>query len=490
MRISLPALNLQAKLVALMVTLLTLTLGAEILVSLRTQDTIVRTTEKKVQDLASVIQISVQELASVGSTDRDQLQNFVGKLHTNGLQVSIASNRELILNSSDPRLIGGALNPEVVRTLMQLHGKHPNEPVAVPGVKLGLADRQSTVYFIPVEVEDHLLGYIQVIADFSDFDQPLRADRWRLVTIGLAIFALGLVFAYVLAERYVDPIHAVADAAQNIEARGFAPVPEARRRDEIGLLTRSFNAMLAQLRHAREREQELNRLERFTALGQLAGALAHEIKNPLNFISLSLDRLRARYAPSAPSGREDFLHQVAIMKEEIKRLSEMVQTFLHYGQPIEIHPAPTDMRQLVDGVLALSEPKLKSQGIEVIERGDGEHLRLNVDAEKLRTCFVNVVLNAAQAMPDGGRLTVDFARQNGHLVLTFADNGGGIEDEIAGRVFEPFFTTKREGIGLGLFFSKAIVEKHGGTVAIGPNQPPPGAKVTFTFPLPGIQQEA
>jgi signal transduction histidine kinase len=166
----------------------------------------------------------------------------------------------------------------------------------------------------------------------------------------------------------------------------------------------------------------------------------------------------------------------------------MVQTFLHYGRPIEIHPSLTDMRQLVGGVLALSEPKLKSQGIEVIERGENGHLTLNVDAEKLRTCFVNVVLNAAQAMPDGGRLTVDFARQNGHLVLSFADSGGGINDDIAGRVFEPFFTTKREGIGLGLFFSKAIVEKHGGTVAIGPNQPPPGAKVTFTFPLSGIQQ--
>ncbi|HLW70252.1 MAG TPA: HAMP domain-containing sensor histidine kinase [Candidatus Binataceae bacterium] len=482
-----PALNLKAKLIALMVTLLALTLGAEILVSLRTQDTIVRTTEKKVQDLASVIQISVQELSSVGATDRDRLQSFVGKLHTNGLEVSIASNQELIINSSNPRLIGAALNPDVVRSLMHLRNKNPHEPVAVPGVRLGLANGQSTVYFIPVEVEDHLLGYIQVVADFSDFDQPLRDYRWRLVTIGFAIFALGLVFVYVLADRYVDPIHAVADAAQNIEARGFAPVPEARRRDEIGLLTRSFNGMLAQLRHAREREQELNRLERFTALGQLAGALAHEIKNPMNFISLALDRLRARYAPPADSGREDFLHQIAIMKDEIRRLAEMVQTFLQYGQPIEIHPAPTDMRQLVDGVLALSESKLRSQAIELVERGDAGRVTLNVDAEKLRTCFVNVVVNAVQAMPDGGRLTVDFSRNNGNLVLTFADSGGGIEEEIAGRVFEPFFTTKREGIGLGLFFSKAIVEKHGGSVTIGANQPPPGARVTFSFPLGGIQ---
>jgi signal transduction histidine kinase len=387
-------------------------------------------------------------------------------------------------------LVGAALNPEMVRAMMELRSHNPNEPLAVPGVKLGLSDQQSTVYFIPVEVEDHVLGYVQVVANFSDFDQPLRDYRWRLVTFGFAIFALGLVLSYILAERYVDPIHAVADAARNINERGLEPVPEAPRRDEIGLLTRSFNGMLAQLRRAREREQELNRLERFTALGQLAGALAHEIKNPLNFISLALDRLRARYAPQPTAGREDFLHQIAIMKDEIKRLSDMVQTFLHYGQPIEIHPSPTDLRQLIDGVLALSESKLKSQGIEVIERGDEGHVTLNVDAEKLRTCFVNVVMNATQAMPEGGQLAVDFARNNGNLVVTFADTGAGIDQEIASRVFEPFFTTKREGIGLGLFFSKAIVEKHGGTIEIGPKHPPPGAQVTFTFPLGGINKTA
>jgi signal transduction histidine kinase len=489
MRLTLPSLNLMAKLIALMVMLLALRLGAEVVISIRAQDAIAKTTERKVRDLASVIQISVQELSSVAATDRDRLQSFVANLHTNGLEVSIASNKELIINSSNPKLIGAALNPEVVRAMMELRSRNPGEPVAVPGVKLGLADRESTVYFIPVEVEDHVLGYVQVVANFSDFDEPLRDYRWRLVTFGIAIFALGLVLSYVLAERYVEPIHAVADAAQNIDARGLEPVPEAPRRDEIGLLTRSFNGMLAQLRRAREREQELNRLERFTALGQLAGALAHEIKNPLNFISLALDRLRARYAPQA-IGREDFLHQIAIMKEEIKRLSEMVQTFLHYGQPIEIHPAPTDLRQLIDGVLALSESRLKSQGIEVVERGDDGHITLNVDAEKLRTCFVNVVVNATQAMPEGGQLMVDYARNNGNLVVTFADTGAGIDAEIASRVFEPFFTTKREGIGLGLFFSKAIVEKHGGTIEIGPKDPPPGAKVTFTFPLSGINKTA
>jgi len=489
MRLALPVLNLKAKLILLMVVLLALTLGAEVVVSLSAEEAIVRTTQRKVKDLASVIQISVQELTSVEATDRDRLQNYVARLQTQGLEVSIASDKDLIINSSNPRLIGEEVNPEVVRTLMSLRtGSSHNEPIAVPAAKLGMPGAQSTVYFIPVEVEDHLLGYVQVLANFGDFEQPLKDYQFRLVMLGLGIFALGLVFAYLIAQRYVRPIHTVAYAAQNIPSHGLEPVPESRRRDEIGLLTRSFNEMVAQLRRAREREAELNRLERFTALGQLAGALAHEIKNPLNFISLAADQIRMRYGPQLSRGREDFLHQLGMIKDEIKRLSEMVQTFLHYGQPIEIFRAPTDLRQLVNGVLALSESKLKGQGIEVIEEGAEVETILNVDAEKVRTCFVNVVANATQAMPEGGQLRVKFARNDGRFIVRFSDTGPGIDPEIAGHVFEPFYTTKREGIGLGLFFSKAIVEKHGGTITINPNEPPPGANVTFTFPAEGIHR--
>ena len=489
MRIEFPVLNLKAKLIALIVALLALTLGAEMLVSLKAEEVIVKTTQEKVKDLASVIQISVQELTSVAATDRDRLQNYVARLHTRGLEVSIASNQDLIINSSNPKLIGAALNPETVRSLLATRAGAPRDPVAVPASMLGLADKESTVYFIPVEVEDHLLGYVEVVANFSDFDQPLRDYRLRLLSLGIAIFAVGLGFAYIIAERYVAPIHAVANAAQNIAARGLEPVPEARRRDEIGLLTRSFNDMVSQLRRAREREQELNQLERFTALGQLAGALAHEIKNPLNFISLALDQLRTRYGPQLTRGRAEFMRQLVIMKDEVRRLSEMVQTFLHYGQPIEIHPAPTDLRSLVEGVLALSESKMKSQSIEVAEEGTEVPAVLNVDAEKVRTCFVNVVGNATQAMPDGGCLRIKFAQDNGHFVVRFSDTGKGIDPQVVDHVFEPFFTTKREGVGLGLFFSKAIVEKHGGTITIGPSDAPPGTTVTFIFPIGGVQKQ-
>jgi nitrogen fixation/metabolism regulation signal transduction histidine kinase len=253
MEFRLPALNLKAKLMALMVVLLGLTLGAELLVSLNTQNRIVEATQDNVKELASAIQISVQELTSVGTFDRDRLQNYVNSLHNNGLEVSIASSKDLIINSSNPALIGEAINRGAVHVVAAQNAARGSDPLSVPAFTVGPAGEQ-TVYLIPVEVEDHLLGYVQVVADFADFARPLEEHRIHLLTVALAIFAIGLVFSYVLADRYVEPIHAVAAAAQNIAARGLEPVPEAHRRDEIGLLTRSFNEMVDQLRRARERE--------------------------------------------------------------------------------------------------------------------------------------------------------------------------------------------------------------------------------------------
>lgn len=480
MELRFPALNLKAKLILLMVVLLGLTLGAEVVVSLGTQQEIVETTQEKVSDLARAIQISVQELTSVGPSDPQRLQDYVASLRTKGLEVSIASTQNLIINSSNPKLIGEALRTGAAGRLMVEQLKSGG--AKVEPLRLG-PDSERTVYLIPVQVEDHLLGYVRVVANFGDFARPLAQSRIHELTLAVVIFAIGLIIAYFLAERYVEPIHAVAAAAQNIMARGLEPVPEGKRRDEIGLLTRSFNEMVEQLRHAREREAELNRLERFTALGQLAGGLAHEIKNPLNFISLALDQMRAKYARALQDG-DTFTHQIGLMKDEIRRLSELVQSFLNYGKPIEIHPAPSDIRQLVDSVLQISESKMRVQGIQLVEDLNGVPTMLNVDAEKLRMCFVNVVANAIQAMPDGGELHIGFHQQDGRLIVTFRDTGVGIDPDVARRVFEPFFTTKREGIGLGLFLSRSIVERHGGTISIEPIQDGGhGTLVTFTFPL-------
>ena len=226
-----PALNLKAKLVLFMVVLLALTLGAVVVVSLGTQHAIVAATQENLNDLAGLMQISVQELTAVGKTDRERLENYVKSLRNKGIEVSIASSEDKIFYSSNPRLIGASLKPrskQFVITERLGHGansEHADE-FGVPSEETSAATS-----IIPVVVEDHIIGYIQVIAEFGDFTALVHNTQIRLVTLAFGIFALGIIFSYILAERYVRPIHAVAAAAQGIADRGLEqPIPASSRR--------------------------------------------------------------------------------------------------------------------------------------------------------------------------------------------------------------------------------------------------------------------
>src|SRR5437764_8693945 len=171
MKFTFPALNLKANLVLLIVALLALTLSAAVLVSLWTQQAIAKATQQNVKDLADAIQISVQELTAVGTTDRDQLENYVRALHNKGIEVSIASTENLIVNSTNPRLIGTALSPRSKQVVLTERLGRPAE-IDVPSQTLHGANRMSgepARYVIPIIVEDHLMGFVQVIADFGDF---------------------------------------------------------------------------------------------------------------------------------------------------------------------------------------------------------------------------------------------------------------------------------------------------------------------------------
>ena len=263
-------------------------------ISLSTQQAIANATQENVKDLAGAIQISVQELTAVGSDRPRTAAELRAQPPQQGPGGIDCLQREPDYQQLQPQADRGLAQSPLQQAVINEHLGAAD--ARRPGLRLGPDERESTVYLIPVVVEDHLMGYVQVIANFGDYAELLRQARTKLITLALVIFAVGIVFSYALAYRYTRPINVIAAAAQNIAARGLEPVPEVRRRDEIGLLTRSFNEMVAQLRRAREREQELNRLERFTALGQLAGGLAHEIKNPLHFISLAVDQIRTRYA--------------------------------------------------------------------------------------------------------------------------------------------------------------------------------------------------
>jgi signal transduction histidine kinase len=257
------------------------------------------------------------------------------------------------------------------------------------------------------------------------------------------------------------------------------------RKDEIGDLTQSFNFMIQRLREQRRLEERLREAEHLSAIGQLSRGIAHEIRNPLNFISLSIDHIKTKYRPSDGAGAEGFEKLVESMKEEIHRLDRLVRDFLDYGKPLKLDLQPCGTRELLADVVEIVRAKAASDRIRIVE--DYRALpELRLDMELMKSCLFNLVTNAFQAMPDGGTLTIASEESDGRFVLRIADTGTGVSAEHLGRVFEPFFTTKSKGLGLGLAMTKRVIEEHGGRIEFSSVEGQ-GSEVTIRLPLEGSE---
>jgi signal transduction histidine kinase len=257
------------------------------------------------------------------------------------------------------------------------------------------------------------------------------------------------------------------------------------RRDEIGLLARSFNDMVTRLRDDRDLKNRLRTAEHQAGIGQFARNIAHEIRNPLNFISLSIDHMRDTYPPVDPAQEQKFSRLVGNIKGEIERISRFAQSFLEYGRPFELRRQRVEPAMVLEEVLQLISARAELQQIKVVQDYFGLP-ELGLDPDFFRTCLLNVVANACDAMPDGGTLTVRGEIQGFQVAFSFTDTGTGVPADQVERMFEPFFTTKEKGLGLGLALTHRIVEEHGGKTAFS-SCLGQGSTVTLWFPLPEEQ---
>ncbi len=253
--------------------------------------------------------------------------------------------------------------------------------------------------------------------------------------------------------------------------------------DEIGSLSRTFNEMVERLRENRRLEERLYFAERSTAMGRLAAAVAHEIRNPLNFMNLSIDHMREKLAPEDAPRRESFDKILRNMKSEISRLNRLVGDFLSFGKPMRLDPRPCSVGEILEGVAALVDHKARDQGIALTVEVEASLPTLVADADLLKTCFLNLMINAVDAMPGGGVLTASVKRTPGteSLQIEVADDGQGMSADQIRTAFEPYFSTKDTGLGLGLALTRKIVEDHGGSISL---ESEPGHGTTARIVLP------
>ncbi|MBI2216881.1 MAG: hypothetical protein HYU51_06245 [Candidatus Rokubacteria bacterium] len=220
-----------------------------------------------------------------------------------------------------------------------------------------------------------------------------------------------------------------------------------------------------QQRHLRELsalEAEMERRERLAALGDVAAAFAHEVRNPLNAVSMGLQRLASEFVPEPA---EEYGRFVSVIQGEVRRLNTIVEQFIALARPLPLKPARFALGDLFGELAALLEPEARRAGVTLAVEGGGV-ASIVADRDRLKQVLLNLVLNAIQAMGGSGRVAISAERARDGVVLAVADTGPGIAPEALARVFDPYFTTKRGGLGLGLTIARRIVEAHGGAIDV------------------------
>ena len=311
-------------------------------------------------------------------------------------------------------------------------------------------------------------------------DKSRELSNIRLLATG-GLLVMALAIAVMIGWRFTQPIQEMARAARRVAAGNLDFRVDVDRRDEVGQLATTFNEMIDGLRSKRELEEKLNQTERSAAIGRLTQSVAHEIRNPLNVINLSIDHVGSKYAPDDEPRRTQLNRILSTIKDEVERLKRLVNDLLNYGRPPRLAVENVDINKLFEETMALIRPQAEEQRVQVTVEEDGLAVEVRGDRERLKSCLSNIAINALQAMPNGGKLSARITKSNGLVEVSISDTGVGITEEALSKIFEPYFSTKQTGFGLGLAVTKAIIEEHQGSIAVAST---PGAGTTFTVKLP------
>ncbi|MGE5663219.1 MAG: ATP-binding protein [Deltaproteobacteria bacterium] len=468
--------GLQFKLTIVMIILFACTLGSVFIPYVWGRESLKNDLEKSFLDLSNAIRVSVDQLTAPAASDEDRLRGYVDSLRKSGIrEVSIVGEDMGVIDSTDPRAIGKMARIKLPPEKLIINATFGDEPGE------GEEKIQSKDLVIPVTVGGDTLGFIHVRMRIDDFTETIRKNLYLRFFSTLVIFSGGLVLAVGISAHYVRPLEKLAHAAEHVAAGDLSQELPVRGQDEVGRLTRSFNEMIARLRQNRELEEKVRESQYLTQLGRLSSGLAHEIRNPLNFIGLAIDHLDGLTNGGAPGLAAEKEQVIGRIKEEVRKLNDLVTNFVTYGRPPAPQRTAVMIPEIVESVLGMAAERIRNQRIRCV-RDFAESPPLAVDPDMMRRALLNLVGNAIDAMPEGGELRVAAGPvPGGRYALTIADTGVGIPPQDHEKIFQPYFTTKSSGLGLGLVLTRKIVEAHGGEIVVD-SEPGRGTRIKVFLP--------
>ena len=336
-----------------------------------------------------------------------------------------------------------------------------------------------TVQAIPLAGrEAKLLGVLLVGSSRRELASLVRRIRTAGMVAGGIGILLGVLLSYWVTARVTRPVALLAQGAQKVAAGDWSARVDVRSRDEIGELARAFNGMTQQLLEQRDR---LVQAERVAAWRELARRLAHELKNPLFPIQITIENMQRAREKAPEQFDEVFRESTATLLEELANLKAIVGRFSDFAKMPPPQFETVDLNETLRRAVRLFEAQLNAPGRPPITPEvlcDDNVGSVRADPEQLHGALRNLMLNAIDAMPAGGTLTLRTRRQNGAVLLEISDTGEGLTPEERER---PYYTTKQNGTGLGLAIVQSVVSDHGGRISVESER---GRGTTFRIELP------
>ena len=340
----------------------------------------------------------------------------------------------------------------------------------------GSWDDQVVEYISPVVLKGKVVAVMWAGERLNPFFYKSNYFRELLRYFTLGVLALVMIGTLLIIRNLTTKVDRLKQGLHSMEKDIHHLLPEMS--GELGQVARAVNRMAVGLIEKERLEDQLRQSEHLIALGRLATGVAHELRNPIAIIKTLVELMKQEY--SQVSGIEEFTRAI---DEQVERQNMEIQELLDFGRPTKVSIKECSVNDLIKGVLSFSAAMLRKQRVVVVLQLDNNLSKILADVEKLKKVFVNIIVNAAEAMPNGGNLKIITKESDNMVIISFADTGEGISAEEKLIIFDPFYTTKKTGTGLGLSISYQSILLHGGTIDVDSNL---DKGSTFTINLPVI----
>jgi signal transduction histidine kinase len=450
------------------------------------------------------------QLIDVAKESSEMLLNTIERSTYNSMRIGNSEDVQIILEmvGQNQKLLSVRIFHPHGIVLKSSRPSEVGKPVDDRDYQLFLKNRKSGVFTL--EGHGEVLGMLKPIYNdeqchvchgqksriigLLNVNYSLVETRQRIVdatklfvfsTVAIIAF-LSLAISLVMLKFVKKPLLLMAENMARVEKGDLSVRMKPFGKDEIGRLVSSFDSMVDRLDTAKQELdryhfQQMERADRLASIGEMAAGIAHEIKNPLTGIASAITIIKDDFSSSDP--RNEIMKEVL---EQINRLDKTANDLLFFGKPTQPDPAYTDINSTLGKTLMFASQHRGGKNIEKKLELQDNLPPVYVDAKQIQQVFLNLFLNAVQAMPDGGVLTVKSSllqKECDWVQVSIADTGKGIPPQILEKIFTPFFTTKAQGTGLGLAICHKLITQHGGTLTVASED---GKGTVFTVALPAF----